>query len=376
MDTEFPRPRVALVGSGALAGSIAYGLASGYRSVPLELVVVGSGIARVRRLCAKASIAAAVAGPGIRFDAAVAGSGTETTDTGSDALTDILTEIRPSGIVLCSSHQSPYEGSRSPSAWTELLAAGGYGLSLPLQAERAIAVGRTAERIGAWFVNASLPDMVNPVLAALGIPVLCGVGNAGTLAAAIQCALGLPDQRRLAVLAHHLHLRRLPDGPDRPDGPDAWLDEEPVERTGERLAGFRDLERPDANELAGLTAAQVVASLATGAELDVSLPGPNGLPGGYPVRLRGGAVSLRLPPAIELDDAISRNRAWCAADGAVVEDGHVRFGSSGASALATAAPRLVDGFAVKDTQRVCFEMLDIRRALREQPTRAGRGGRA
>ncbi len=95
---------------------------------------------------------------------------------------------------------------------------------------------------GAWLVNACFPDAVNPVLAALGIPVLCGIGNVGTLAASAQAALGLPDQRRLRLLAHHTHLHAPHDPADEAR---AWLDGSPLpDVTGPARRPARHRPRP------------------------------------------------------------------------------------------------------------------------------------
>jgi hypothetical protein len=199
--------------------------------------------------------------------------------------------------------------------------------------------------------------------------VLCGIGNVGLIAASLQDALGLADQRRLSVLAHHLHLR----APDRPDAEAlAWLDGELIPDVGQRLSAQRAVTRSALNTVTGTTAAAVVLALLTGATLDTSLPGPLGLPGGYPVTIRDGTVQLRLPAGFDLELAVARNQQWAALDGVVVSDGMVRFGPSVVAALSDQldATDLTEGFAVGAYAVACRKLLDLRDRLRARPTRS------
>jgi len=53
----------------------------------------------------------------------------------------------------------------------------------------------------------------------------------------------------------------------------------------------------------------------TGADVATHVPGPNGLPGGYPVRVHGGKVSLRLPSGLSEAEAVARNEQSATRDG-------------------------------------------------------------
>lgn len=325
-------------GSGGVAGGAAASGASGG--------VVGAGTA--------------VVGAGVRFEPVVV----DVAD--GAAVADVLGAAAPEGVLLCASTQSPWERLSAPSAWTALVGQARFGVTLPFQAEQALRVA-SATPAGAWFVNACFPDAVNPLLAELGVPVLCGAGNVGLLAASAQAALGLPDQRRLRLVAHHLHLHP----PAGTDGDAlAWLDDEPLDSTP-LLAGLRAAARDELNHVTGHTTAMLLAALLTGAELHTSLPGPLGLPGGYPVTVNpasgGGRVWLRLPAGITRDEAVAHNQRWALADGAVVDGGRVRFGDAARAELARVAPDLADGFAATDLPAVAARMHQLRDELRDQP---------
>lgn len=271
----------------------------------------------------------------------------------------VLPELDPAGVLVCASSQSPWERNSRPSAWTDLVARAGFGLTLPFQAELAARVGRlVAGR--AWLVNACFPDAVNPLLTALDIPVLCGVGNIALLAASAQAALGLPDQRRLRMLAHHVHLH-APHAGD-PDAL-AWLDGEPVP-AAPLLAEQRAAERTELNQVTGHAAALLLVALLDDRELTTHLPGPLGLPGGYPVTVRGTRLSLRLPPGMSEAEAIEFNQQAAAADGVVVDGPLVRFGPVAAAELERIAPALAAGFPVTALPAATAELQHLRTELR------------
>jgi hypothetical protein len=340
-----------VLGTGSLAHATCDALAT-VSAEPITVTVVGRENAKAAAVCYLAGTRAALAGTGVTFRPAVAVFG--------EPLAEVLAATRPAGVFVCASHQSPWERTTAPSAWTDLLARAGFGLALPLHADLVATAGRlvTAHAPGAWLVNACFPDAVNPVLAALDVPVLCGIGNVGTLAASLQVALGLPDQSRLRLLAHHTHLHAPHDPADEAR---AWVDGSPLSGITDLLSAQRATDRAQLNRITGLTAALVLAALLTGATVDTHVPGPNGLPGGYPVRIAGGRVSLRLPPGLAEPEAVAFNASAALRDGVRVEDGKVYFET----------PEL-DSFNVAELPGVCRDLLARRAKLRTQPTEGHR----
>jgi hypothetical protein len=345
-----------VLGTGSLAHATCDALAT-VAPEPINVTVVGRGQSKTGAVCYLAGTRAALAGTRVTFRPAVAEPGGQ--------LADLLAATKPTGVYVCASHQSPWERATAPSAWTDLLASAGFGLALPLHADLAAQAGRLVATHAprAWLVNACFPDAVNPVLAELDIPVLCGVGNVGTLAASLQAALGLPDQRRLRLLAHHAHLHEPPGGTGDAR---AWLDGTPLPDVTALLTTQRATDRALLNRVTGLTAGMVLAALLAGARLDTHVPGPNGLPGGYPVRLDAGRVTLRLPAGVDEAEAVGFNTRAGRRDGVRVEDGKIHFEPPVVSAL----PRAVagrEGFGVAELPGLCRELLALRAELRTQP---------
>lgn len=349
--------RILIVGSGSLARGICYSLAIGARC-RMGVTVLARSSARVSEICWIANVRAAVTGTPVRFESAAAPEITQL------AIAEVLSAHRPFIVVNCASLQSPWEGTRSPSSWTALLRTAGFGTALPLQATPATTI---AQAIGgtsppAAFVNACYPDAVNAVLRALGLPVLCGIGNIAVIAAALHTALGEDARQDLRVLAHHaqLHEPREADGEVL-----AWVRGERVPGVTAKLTSLRGVAREELNAVTGLTAADTLSRLAAGEAVRAHLPGPLGLPGGYPVRIEDGRIDLDLPDEMTAGQAIEWNQRMAERDGVVVgADGQVRFGQRTRCELDRYLPDLARGFAVSELDQARERMLGLRRKLR------------
>jgi hypothetical protein len=351
-----------LVGSGSLvrATCLALCVSEGLDGHPRDVAVLARNAEAAAELCHVATVRAALAGRALRFTA-------RTIDPADAmAMAAALAELDPTGVLVGASTQSPWEPGDRPSAWTTAMRRAGLGLTLPFQAEVALAVGRAVQLScpGAFVVNACFPDGVNALLASVGVPVLTGVGNVGILAAALQASLGLPDQSRLQVLAHHRHLHppAAPEGEAR-----AWVDDVPVTDVSTRLAVQRQFDRRGMNDVTGVLAAQLLADLLTGATRDGHLPGVAGRPGGYPVRVHGGSVTLRLPTGVDEEAAVRANLRWAEDDGVVVRARRVRFAPSVSEVLAEFLPPYADGFDTDELAEVTGTLHQLRERLRARP---------
>jgi hypothetical protein len=289
----------------------------------------------------------------------------------------ILGNARPRVVVTCASPHSPWESGQRPSHWTELIAEWGTALTVPLQAQVAANVARCVRDASpsTLHVNACLPDLVNAILHALGLPVLCGVGNVQTLAAALQATLDARgaerETGRLRLLAHHLHLRE----PDRALEARAWRGTEALDDVGARLVAHRACGRRALNAVTGQVAAGTLAALATGAGLETHLPGPHGLPGGYPAIVEDRDVRLDLPAGVTLDDALDDQRRWAAADRiGSVEAGVVDL-HAGAQGAPCCVPEELLRFEARDLDAVAGAVAALRDRLRQGGASAAHGAR-
>ncbi|MGI8329151.1 hypothetical protein ACRYCC_04245 [Actinomadura scrupuli] len=352
-----------VIGSGSLARALCHSIAVLVRD-PVRVTVVARSEPRSRELCYTAETRARLGGGRAGFRAV------PNALTDEDDLAAALTAAEPSLVVCCASRQSPWEGQAAPSAWTALLDAAGIAMALPLHTDLAWLAGRALARLPyrPTLVNACYPDAVNPLLRALGVPVATGVGNVGLLAASLQRELDLPDQSDLRVLGHHLHLHACADAADEAQ---AWLGGRPLAGVGDLLADQRAAARPELNAVTGHAAALLVRALLSGADLRTSLPGPLGLPGGYPVRVRHGGVELDLPAGLDRERAIARNQRWARREGVEVDGGTVAFAAPVRDVLAPHLGRWAGGFTAGETAGVVGRLLRLRDELRRHPAPAG-----
>ena len=344
---------IVVLGTGAFATDLCHALAAAQR--PDGTVhVVGRRPDAARAVCATVRAAS----PGARVEAVTADH------TDPAVLRDVLAAADPRVVVQCASFQSPV---RAPGPWDDLLTAGGFGLALPLQAvlaTRTAAVCAALPRPPA-FVNACFPDAVNTVVTALGHPVLCGLGNVASLADALGERLPAVQRDRLALLAHHAHLH--PPG-DPADDVRAWIGDTPLTDPAALLREARGGPRRALNRRGAHAGARLVHAVAHGGDLDAHAPGPGGLPGGYPIRLRAGTVTLRLPAGLGRDEAIAVNDRAAVHDGVRVgADGLVAWSGRAVAALRAVWPGAPQRFPVHEMEQLCRRQI----ALRDQLTRVG-----
>lgn len=356
-----PSRDILIVGVGSLTRAICSSLATVAERCTVTLL---SGTPRnAAEVCYVANTRAALSGTAVEFRALPA------PEYSAEVFRAVLARVRPAVVLNCASHQSPWEGTRAPSAWSDLVARAGFGVTLPLQAVHALTLGEAIAEVGpgALLVNACFPDAVNPVLDALGVPVFCGTGNVMTIAASLRSALRAERTTgSLRVLAHHVHLH-TPDHPD--EEALAWLDAAPVPEVTEALRAQRDTPRSELNAVGGHATALLLGHLLDGRDTRADLPGPSGLPGGYPVRISSGRVHLDLPPGMSRERAVALNRRWAARDGVQVgPDGGVRFTAEGDPETDKELPDLLGPFHVTDVRERCARMLALRARLRNLPS--------
>lgn len=230
-------------------------------------------------------------------------------------LTAVLADFDADLVVVAASLHSPYSYSGNTNVWSDLLASTGFGLTTLLQAPVAVRVAEATTRLSIPLINACYPDVVNPLLSGLGLPVLCGLGNAHTLTAGLA--------RPVRMLAHHRHLK----GPLNHDDDVLVLDSGAGAVVGE-LQTLRQLPRRELNAAGAKAGGMLVGRMLAGERVHTNLPGPIGLPGGYPIHVRGLTCELDLPAEIARPDAILWNQHHGAIEGVAVTSSGLEFRDS------------------------------------------------
>lgn len=359
---------VVFFGTGEFAARALFDLAAS-TAQPLAVRVVGRDEARLAWLRTAANARAVVFGRPLQV-------ATQVCPQFDDAsIARVLEAARPRVVFQAASLQTASVLRGSDDAWSQLVQQGGLSATAPFQAVLSLRIARAVQQRlpGTAFVNACFPDVANPLLVAAGASVLCGVGNIGILANAFAGARQVREGGRLRVLAHYQQLgtwRQLP--PQRSgSAPRVWLDGTEV---ADVFATFADvmLSPQVAFDISGATGVPLLVALATGQPWRGHVPGPLGLPGGYPVALDAqGRLQLDLPAGILADEARRWNSAFEERSGLTVgDDGRARYHGRLQELLGAHDPQLAQGFACVEVEAVAARLATLRERLQTRPARA------
>ena len=192
-----------------------------------------------------------------------------------------------------------------------------WGLQLPFQALIPFQLMQVVKQIGfeGHVINASYPDGVNSFLTTANLQPLCGIGNVGMIAHCIssryykahpEAIVGKP----VSVIAHHLHVKSvlmntLPA--ERWPNPKAWIGIESVDHLSYSPPSIKKWSR-EINTLTAISSIDVINALFDEYTKKIcSIPGPFGLPGGYPCCVSSTGLQLSLPEEISNREAIELN---------------------------------------------------------------------
>jgi hypothetical protein len=339
---------VLIIGAGDLGERFAAGLAAAGQ-VDRLVLVSRSGAAE-----AAATIASS-------YDCVVESLAADARQPGEVA--KVIFKTDPALIVLSASGRGPYALADRDDEAARAIGAAGFALRLPYNLPVPLAVMQAVIDAG-WegpVANVSFPDVTGPVLARLGLAPTVGLGNVAMILLRARSVLRARDPEGelplLRVLAHHSQLTgvrqsRMPDDPAaRPwvfVGEDGVLDDT-LAYQGPPLA-------PDPRRSNFATAASSIpvlhALLAGSAPLRWSTPAPDGRPGGYPVKIDQGQVTLDLPPGLTEDQAVRYNEQQGLADGVerIDDDGTVHFTETVREAVAAIDPGLAEPLEIGDLE--------------------------
>ncbi|MGB1868117.1 MAG: NAD-dependent epimerase/dehydratase family protein [Porticoccaceae bacterium] len=231
-------------------------------------------------------------------------------------ITPILAKEQPDAVV---NYAIPFtwDAAKQLDNYDQISRAGlGAFSCIQVLAPRTIAGAIAQSGISTLFVVGNLPDITVPVIHKtstgqnLALPI-CGAGNVGLIEAGLRHQISLEhgvdiDQLKVHLVAHHIHWV----APREP----GYSNEAPFLLSVS--LGDKDLT-PELGDLRALMNRSIVNGYEAGAGFSSTtsrlaaenimallgnrpcrrhVPAPNGLPGGYPVMIENGAISLDLPP--------------------------------------------------------------------------------
>jgi hypothetical protein len=186
----------------------------------------------------------------------------------------------------------------------------------------------------------------------------------------------LPDGP-LRVLAHYQCLapwRQAPDARKGAPAPRVFIGDTEIADPFEAFSHCQLTPEP-AIEISGASGVTLMLAFAANKVWHGHVPGPNGLPGGYPVKLEGGTLRLDLPSSVTEKEAIDWNEAFEARKGLTVKDGHVHYHGRLKQLLVEEGADCANGFALKDLEAVCAHLLDLRERLSATPSKQAVGAK-
>jgi len=258
-----------------------------------------------------------------------------------DGCAEIIDRLQPQLILNCATLQTWWVRKALPPQITERLDKAGSGPWLPTH----LALSRKlmlAQRACGWqghVINSGIPDISNAVLAKRGLAPTMGLGNIDLLIPVLRMGvareLQVPARNvRVYGVFHHYHVshfRKHASG-----APPYFLrlmvgDQDVTERFDANLL----LHQVSRERFSGEPLNPVVASSGVKNALallhDTGLlthaAGPQGLPGGYPVRVGGSGAQVVPPAGLTLKKALAINEAGQRGDGIerIEEDGTVVY---------------------------------------------------
>lgn len=357
---------ILITGTGMFAGRMALDIAATARE-PVKVVIAGRNQMRLDWLRTAGNARAAMFGTPARF----VSQAIDLLEPGASE--SLIHKFRPRLVVQAASIQTSTVISDQGSLWSDLVAEGGLSATAVFQA---LITGRMAAAITnqaptTRLINCSFPDVVNGMIAEMGHEVLCGTGNVAILSNIFEGAHADRPEGRMRVLAHYQCLSPWRQPPERRKGaatPRVFIDDNEIADPFETFRNCQLTPEP-AIEISGASGVTLMLALIAGREWHGHVPAPNGLPGGYPVRLNGDKLALDLPADLSEAEAITWNDAFERQNGMTVEDGRARYHGQLHDLLAQAGWEHAEGFPLADLEDVCSGMLAFRDRLMAQSSR-------
>ena len=259
-----------------------------------------------------------------------------------DRTAALLATMRPRVVVNCAVLQTWHVIRRLPDDVYERLSSAGLGAWLPVQLALPMKLGQAiaASGISTHYVNTSLSDLTNPVLRAMGIAPTVGIGNVVLIQTAVRALVArrfeVPQTAvEVTMVAHHIHWVLWREKGYREGAPfymKIVVEGEDVTSRFDTTALMKEaiLLYPRGTSFSAVSASSAihnVKALLSETPVRTHSPGPNGLPGGYPVTISREGVSVDLPPDLSLEEAVAMNEEAQTYDGIerIDEEARVHF---------------------------------------------------
>ncbi len=367
---------ILMVGSGSVSETTCRALALS-SSKPLKVAVLGRSKPRVEMITALANAMSGGISNKVEFIA-----DTVNWESESD-IGDKIAKYSPRLIFHTATLQTPWDflGDVKQTRWKQFVWEAGNAVVLPLQVQLVKRVAEIAKTMNPTpiMVNACFPDHTNPILKYLDLPITSGIGNVAMFAGCLRSRYPQPEHK-VQIIGHLYHYFKILGKTHNPDldGPRVWIDNQEIKDVETTLSSaFHDLRFINShgiiiNELVGTNCAELLSALLGDTTVMTHAPGVNGLPGGYPIKVKNGQIEVDLPSSCNLEDAIALNKQGAYDMGtAVINDkGFSAYSSTATGLLKEYLPELAQGFQIDDLDDICKQLLKLRAELENLPAKS------
>jgi hypothetical protein len=259
-----------------------------------------------------------------------------------DRTATVLKEIQPSIIYNSMTLQSWWVITQLPQDAYKAIDEARYAPWYPMHFVPVYKMMQAVKRSGikTHVVNAAFPDLVNPALAKIGLAPTVGIGNIDNLV----CCLRIVASKMFRVplrsvtiymVAPHFvsyYMSRFGNAAGAPYYLKIMIDDKDVTSKVDRdqfLANVTTLGRRPGGVQTHPLVASSVCKVIMGILCDTKefghAPGPNGLPGGYPIKLNADGVEVCPPENLSVEEAIRINNEGQVFEGveSIEDDGTV-----------------------------------------------------
>ncbi|MBL6447570.1 hypothetical protein JMN32_14725 [Fulvivirga sp. 29W222] len=284
---------ILIVGSGHLAQCIIYSLSK--MNGTGKVTVLSRNQAQCDSIVTTANVVAHSNGAGYVFS-------WEQLSDNYDNLEELIIRSQPKILLNCLSLQSPWRLGLD-SKWGQLVANYGFGSTIVFQLPIALRISNIIEKykLSSFYINACYPDVANPILKQLGLPINSGIGNVAIIDELIRNVLKLSSDTNLQIIGHHYHVNQIIKPPEqRSEFPRVWIDDKELYDVPDIIKNVQLPSSSFINQITGNNTAKFINNLIIFRKLTLNLPGINGFSGGMPVEITDFYCKLVLPESVQL----------------------------------------------------------------------------
>lgn len=240
----------------------------------------------------------------------------------SEKTIELLNKEKPDAIINCTVLHTWHLIRCLPEQIYAKISAAGLGAWLPCQLALSLSLSKSIKDAGltTFYINTSLSCLTNPVMGKLNLAPTIGIGNIDLIAPAVLTYIAQQkniDRSRIKTfqVCHHQHWVYPREAGYKPNAPyylKILIDDMDVTSefdTDTVMFESVKLYSPGVNftTVSASSALKNLNAMLYNENLHTHSPGPNGLPGGYPVLLNKQGAEVVLPEDISLNDAIKMN---------------------------------------------------------------------